>query len=808
MRLKVKNNDHNEQAIGFDLTLLKEEFITKLQISVNDTGLKTSFTERSMDEMKPEESIDLSNSAVHLNLASESKYGTLYHVSVNVPCFSVADFNVTSLRLLQRQNDVYRLEVYVKFESEVRAFFARIGVFGTNTLKIWRDSLLRPVDEENVYDITRTGTYRQESKSYKYFEWNIPVLKNRSRKKTLRWSIVYTIFEHRDKLGFCMISETNYFFHFLNARLRSTIRKDVILALDRSGSMFSERMIKLKQAIFSILKKSKLRRKEIFYNILSYGETVRKVWSGLRKPSKVNNKKAQQFVSSMDAYGMSDVFLALKDALAVLNKKPADSQGMIVFLTDGIPSAGEENMEKIVTDITSLNTGNYPIFSLAFGNGTDLRLLTSLSANNFGFVRRIYETKDADKQIRNAFEEVTGVSLKDVKVKYEEGNTQNVTTRSCPFLLSKTDHFITGCYTGNRTSFLYEVQGVKTTKRKFTWKSKNFCKMKSNTKDFNNLAEQMWAYQQLQELLWENARVGIQNRHIRETRISAIKQLGLTYKFVTVYTTIEVQQLKSAGQRIQTATLQQIDLDLMTPIEFTFWKPYYPIRKVKFSNKLIPPPTEKPASEKRKQVKRGDLHLLTMKFQTPSTFFSNGNGFCIAPRQWSTGTYKLFQIKPDGLKISFYRCSRKCSGKPLNNFQIKNNQKTLIVYLRDSHGWPKTLKTRAEDAGFQATLEDNMLELHLSGRLKIIVRKDAKQKPKQTLHWFHLEIFPSSPYSTNQFAGVLGTLSNYHGVLKKSKKSKLCKTAAQKERGLSFGIILNTRAARNLMKQGFQPDIS
>jgi hypothetical protein len=93
----------------------------------------------------------------------------------------------------------------------------------------------------------------------------------------------------------------------------------------------------------------------------------------------------------------------------------------MVFLTDGKPTIGETNPEKILENVYDANTLYIPIFTLAFGDEADYDLVRKIANQNFGFSRKIYEDADAALQISGFYDEVSGLLLEDVEFKYLDG---------------------------------------------------------------------------------------------------------------------------------------------------------------------------------------------------------------------------------------------------------------------------------------------------------------------------------------------------------------------------------------------------
>ena len=95
-----------------------------------------------------------------------------------------------------------------------------------------------------------------------------------------------------------------------------------------------------------------------------------------------------------------------------------DNAPMIVFLKDGVPSAGETNTEKIRSNVKRANEIDIAVFVLGFGDAVNIDFLRALVVVNSGFVRKIYADKDASKQLEGFFLEVESPLLIRVNMEY------------------------------------------------------------------------------------------------------------------------------------------------------------------------------------------------------------------------------------------------------------------------------------------------------------------------------------------------------------------------------------------------------
>lgn len=124
----------------------------------------------------------------------------------------------------------------------------------------------------------------------------------------------------------------------------------------------------------------------------------------------------------------SDINIAILKGLEFLNNisKHDNRMKMLVFLTDGQASKGEQDRSKIISNIDEKNTERIPIFSLAFGDEADYELVQKVAVKTNGLARKIFKGHDASLQIKQFFDEVSSPSLRNVTFKYLQKNTDKI----------------------------------------------------------------------------------------------------------------------------------------------------------------------------------------------------------------------------------------------------------------------------------------------------------------------------------------------------------------------------------------------
>jgi len=165
--------------------------------------------------------------------------------------------------------------------------------------------------------------------------------------------------------------------------------KDVVLVLDRSGSMSGEKIHQAKEALGAIL--NNLNAKDRF-NVVVYSDTVEAFYDDMVKVSESQVTDALERVDAIDASGGTDIHQALQVALKLL---PADASRSrpkyVLFVTDGLPTMGKTDEQAILAETESANACGARIFTFGVGYDVNVRLLDKLAAQNHaksGYVKK------------------------------------------------------------------------------------------------------------------------------------------------------------------------------------------------------------------------------------------------------------------------------------------------------------------------------------------------------------------------------------------------------------------------------------
>lgn len=185
---------------------------------------------------------------------------------------------------------------------------------------------------------------------------------------------------------------------------------------------------------------------------------------------------------------------------------------LMVFLTDGSPTKGEENTDIILEHVKMRNIGRIAIFTLAFGEDADYEFVKKVALQNDGVARKIYEESDAVLQISGFYDEISRAALKNVSFHYigASTNLQNLTKSSFNSFFSDSELIVAGRIKNTNLKTLSlsvhgsGVQGdisLALTASILEHSTPTLFPSLTTPEDFEQITERIWAYVTLRQLL-------------------------------------------------------------------------------------------------------------------------------------------------------------------------------------------------------------------------------------------------------------------------------------------------------------------
>ena len=191
-------------------------------------------------------------------------------------------------------------------------------------------------------------------------------------------------------------------------------RKQMIFVVDRSGSMSGKKMEQAKGALKFVL--NNLNEGDLF-NIIAYDSVVESYKPELQKYSTATRDEAIGWVNGMYAGGSTNIDGALKAAFGQLKDDTLPSY--VIFLTDGMPTAGETKMPAIVGNAAKNNKLRSRVFSFGVGYDVNSRLLDKLSRECFGQSEYVRPDDDIEVSVSELYAKIGSPVLTDVNIAWE-----------------------------------------------------------------------------------------------------------------------------------------------------------------------------------------------------------------------------------------------------------------------------------------------------------------------------------------------------------------------------------------------------
>merc|ERR1712080_172591 len=350
-----------------------------------------------------------------------------------------------------------------------------------------------------------------------------------------------------ERRGGEVLLRDGHFVHFLAPDTLPVMEQHVVFVIDTSGSMRGRKMEQTKAALSTILRQV---HREDYISIIHFDNDVRDLFGGdlIVDASEESIENTIEKVNKIEASGGSNIHDALIFALDVVNQIEENLEPVIIFLTDGEPSEGITGNEAIQKAVRNKNVKNVTICSLAFGQGADYEMLKTLSLQNQGFARRIYDTGDASIQLSGFYKEVSNPLLSKITFSYLDGSVDTASlteTRFHRFYRGKEMVVAGRLDTDTDTGFQYRVTGEGSQVYTQEGEVDEVVDMKTDTPVDSFLEvmemegrrqsflERLWAFLTVRDLLVE-IEAGVE-----EAKPKAIS-LALHYKFVTPLTSLVV----------------------------------------------------------------------------------------------------------------------------------------------------------------------------------------------------------------------------------------------------------------------------
>jgi Ca-activated chloride channel homolog len=309
--------------------------------------------------------------------------------------------------------------------------------------------------------------------------------------------------------------------------------KDIVFVFDTSGSMNGPKIEQAKRALQFIL--NNLNPHDRF-NIIRFNSEVEPFRKGLVEAAPPALTAARAFVEEIKAVGgtaIDDALAASFESLPTTRLASDDGRRtMIVFMTDGQPTIGETDPERILANVARLNRGRARLFVFGVGDDVNTLLLDRLARDGAGTVEYVRPSEDLELKVSAFYNKIAHPVLADLELALPGAEVTDLYPKRVPDLFAGSQLILFGRY-GRPGAVTARLTGqVAGQTRSFTYP----VSLPDRERE-NGFIPRLWASRKIGYLL-EEIRLHGESAELREEVIRLSKEHGI----LTPYTAFLVEE--------------------------------------------------------------------------------------------------------------------------------------------------------------------------------------------------------------------------------------------------------------------------
>ncbi len=315
------------------------------------------------------------------------------------------------------------------------------------------------------------------------------------------------------------------------------IPKDILLVLDRSGSMEGEKFQQAQQALRYILRHLNA---EDRFNIIAFSTGVDIFASRLQPATEV--EPALTWVDRLSAQGSTDIQRALLEAAALADR---ERPTYLIFLTDGLPTVGEVDSQRILEDFQDRAPENLRLFAFGVGYDVDTFLLDSLAQSHHGASSYVLPGERIDEIVSDFYTRVSTPVLTNLSLYFGSLSIYDLYPSPLPDLFAGSQIIIVGRYRQGGLTDITLTGEINGKTQSFYFPGQKFATESTALEQQPSIAR-----------LWATRKIGYLLSQVRlhgpdpET-VDQIVRLSIRYGIVTPYTSYLVTEDFPLGAEAQ-----------------------------------------------------------------------------------------------------------------------------------------------------------------------------------------------------------------------------------------------------------------
>lgn len=303
--------------------------------------------------------------------------------------------------------------------------------------------------------------------------------------------------------------------------------KDVVLVVDTSGSMAGEKIEQAKRALAFCVNQVNPQDR---FNVITFEAAVNPWKPELQGMTDAARREALEFIKNIRASGGTNIHDALTAALEQLTDKTRAR--IVMFMTDGLPTVGEQNVEAILKSVGKLNSTSARIFAFGVGHDVNTHLLDILTEQNHGVTEYVAPQEDIEVKVSAWYAKVAHPVMTDVSVEAEGIQLADVYPKRVPDLFLGSSVILAGRFQGSGKATIRLKGKVGSDTASYIYEE-TF----GAVDEEHGFVPKLWATRKVGHLM-DQIRLHGQSQEV----VKEIQGLGKTYGIVTPFTSFLVEE--------------------------------------------------------------------------------------------------------------------------------------------------------------------------------------------------------------------------------------------------------------------------
>ena len=194
---------------------------------------------------------------------------------------------------------------------------------------------------------------------------------------------------------------------------RSVTPRDVTFVMDVSGSMAGTKLEQARRAGEALL--GALQPTDRF-RVIAFSSDVRAFRDGWQAATAPNLRAAREFLRDLRAEGSTNISGALEEALRA--SESGERLPLTLFLTDGAPTVGERNPDRIAALADKLR-GRQRVFTFGVGADVNAALLEQLALSGHGTAQFVRPEEDVERAVSVVSQRLSNPVATDLQVRVD-----------------------------------------------------------------------------------------------------------------------------------------------------------------------------------------------------------------------------------------------------------------------------------------------------------------------------------------------------------------------------------------------------